>query len=422
MSVTRGRRPTVLHVTTTDMSLEWLLGPQLTAFREAGWQVLTASAPGPHVSQLRDRGLEHIPIPSFTRSVDARSDLRSMHELAAVLRRVRPDILHTHNPKPGVLGRGLGRMLHVPGVVNTVHGLWSQPGDRRRKRWPVLAAERLAAGCSDIELVQNIDDLETLRRLGVPRDRLIHLGNGVDLERFDPLRLGDDVRRAVRHELGFTSETVVITIVARLVAEKGWNEFFEAVSALTARHGRTIGVVAVGASQDDKADGLDLGGRTLDRTGIRFVGQRDDPERILAASDLFVLPSWREGMPRAAIEASAMGLPVIATDIRGCRHVVDHGRTGLLVPVRNASMLTEAIDVFVTDPDRRRRYGVAGRLRARRCFDQRRVIATTLAAYRQLLDAPTSRSPRVEASRRYVDSIDLVAADASNCDAEVAAV
>ncbi len=116
-----------------------------------------------------------------------------------------------------------------------------------------------------------------------------------------------------------------------------------------------------------------------------FLGERRDVEELYPGFDLFVLPSHREGFPRSAMEAAACGLPVVATDIRGCRQVVDNGRTGLLVPVHDATGLAGAIAMLAADPARRRAMGDAARRRAEAEFDDRRVIAETLDVYRELL-------------------------------------
>ncbi len=177
-----GARPKVIHLTTTDMSLDWLLGPQLSAFAEAGYEVVGASAPGPHVPALAARGVRHVAVDSLTRAPSVRSDLRAVVGLWRMVRDERPDILHTHNPKPGILGRIVGRVARVPVVVNTQHGLYAQPTDRLRRRLPVYVAERVAAAFGHAELVQNPEDALTLTHtLKVPRRKVTVLGNGIDL-------------------------------------------------------------------------------------------------------------------------------------------------------------------------------------------------------------------------------------------------
>src|SRR5689334_2175641 len=247
-------RPLLLHVTTTDISLELLLGPQLEAFAAAGYEVVGASADGPYVDALARRGIEHIPLANATRSMALGKDARALAELVRLFKDRRPDIVHTHNPKPGVYGRIAARAARVPAIVNTVHGLYAQPDDSLGKRAAVYSLERIAAFCSHEELIQNPEDLETLARLGVPRRKLHQLGNGIDLRRFRPDRLTAERRAALRAEMGAGPDDVVCGVVARLVWEKGYRELFAAGSSLRERYPQ-LRIVVVGET-DDKADAV----------------------------------------------------------------------------------------------------------------------------------------------------------------------
>lgn len=370
----------MIHVTTTDMSLELLLGPQLRAFRDAGLDVHTASAAGPYVEGLVADGITHHALAHATRSSALGEDVRALVELYRLFRRLRPDIVHTHNPKPGVYGRIAARLARVPLVVNTQHGMYAQPTDHLARRLPVYALERLAATCSHAELVQNEEDVATLRRLRVPADKLQVLGNGVDLGRFRP---DAAVRAEVRAELAIDDSTVVVGAVGRLVWEKGYEELFHAARAILA--GRDPGSVTfVIAGPFDAAKGDPLSPADVaaaEAAGVVFLGHRSDPERLYQAFDVYVLASHREGFPRSAMEAAATGLPIVACDIRGSRQVVDHEVTGLLGPVRDADALRRNIESLIDDPPRRRAMAEAALAKAHADFDQQRIIETTLAVY-----------------------------------------
>lgn len=378
----RRDRPRLVHLTTADISLELLLGSQLLAFVDAGYDVVGVSAPGPFVEQVEARGVEHVALGGATRSMDLRADVSAMAELVALFRSRRPDIVHTHNPKTGVYGRIAARAAGVPAIVNTVHGLYATVEDGWKRRAAVYTAERVAATCSHVELVQNPEDLATLRRLRVPAGKLRLLGNGVDLARFEP-RPG--VRSEVRAELGVDADAVVVGAVGRLVLEKGYLELLEAWQRVRATHPTAV-LVVVGPFEPDKADALDQA--TVDRAtaeGVRFLGMRDDVDRLYQAFDVYVLLSHREGFPRSAMEAAACGLPVVATDIRGCRQVVRDGETGLLVPCRDAAKAAEALVELVSDAARRSAMSAAAVALAGAEFDQRRVIDITLRVYSDLL-------------------------------------
>jgi glycosyltransferase involved in cell wall biosynthesis len=182
----------------------------------------------------------------------------------------------------------------------------------------------------------------------------------------------------VRDELGAGPGTIVVGMVGRMVAEKGYPELFEAAAQLDGRYV----VAAIGPDDPAKPDAVTAGQRAAaERAGVVFLGQRDDVERLYAAMDVFVLPSHREGFPRAAMEAAATGLPIVATDVRGCRQVVDDGVTGLLVPVRDPSRLASAIAALGADAELRRRMGAAAAQKARSSFDERRVVDIVLSTY-----------------------------------------
>lgn len=369
----------VAHLTTVDLSLRFLVLPQLLAVRDAGGEAVGVSAPGPRVPELEAAGIRHIPLHSSTRGVNFLADLRAAGELWRILRRERFDILHTHNPKPGLYGRVLGRLAGVPVIVNTVHGLYATPDDPLGKRLVVYLLEMVASRFSDIELIQSSEDHALLTRWRIsPRKRTRVLGNGVDLARFDRTRFGASDRAAVRAELGATEQTIVVGMVGRLVAEKGYPELFEAAAKL----GDRFLTVCIGPDDPGKGDALPR--EVIDaaeRAGVIFLGMRDDVDRLYAAMDLFVLPSHREGFPRAAMEAAAMSLPVIATDIRGCREVVEHGRNGYLVPVRNPLKLAVALAEVGNDAELRERMGKDSRRIAVERFDERRVVDRVMASY-----------------------------------------
>ncbi|WCO65857.1 glycosyltransferase family 4 protein [Iamia majanohamensis] len=381
---------------TVDMSLELLLGPQLRAFAEAGLDVRGVSAPGPYVAGLEGAGIPHIALRHATRAMAPAEDALALAELVRLFRRLRPDVVHTHTPKPGWYGRPAARLAGVPAVVNTVHGIYASPADTWRRRLPVYALERGAAAFSDAELVQNPEDVETLRRLRVPDRRLHLLGNGVDLDRFSRRAVDPAAVARVRAELAGTDdpEVVVVGAVGRLVWEKGLAELVEAATSLRASSPHVV-VAVVGPPEADKADGLraeDLPGIEA-RSGVRFVGARDDMPEVYAAMDAYVLASHREGYPRSAMEAAAMGLPVVATDIRGCRQVVDDGVTGTLVPVRDGPALARALAALAGDAGTRRAMGAAAVARAHEHFDQARLVEITLRCYRDLgVPVPAGRA------------------------------
>jgi glycosyltransferase involved in cell wall biosynthesis len=372
----------LMHVTTVDLSLRVLLAYQLRRFAEEGFEVVGVSAPGPYVAGLQADGIRHVAVPELTRSWSPAADARALGRLVRVFRRERPQIVHTHNPKSGVLGRVAARLAGVPVVVNTVHGLYANPALPPVRRRVIAAAEWAAARFSDVELFQSTEDYRTAIRTRMVRgSRAMVLGNGVDLRRFHPDAVGAERVRELRASWGAGPGDVVAGTVGRLVREKGLPEFFEA-----ARRCPGVRFVAVGPAEPGKADALTVADLEAARAaGVLIHGDERDMPAVYAAMDLFVLASHREGMPRSAIEASAMGRAVVATDIRGSREVVEEGISGVLVPVGDVDALAKAVSDLASDPVRREKMGAAGRKRAAAEFDEERVVERTLAVYRRLL-------------------------------------
>jgi glycosyltransferase involved in cell wall biosynthesis/ribosomal protein S18 acetylase RimI-like enzyme len=376
----------VAHVTTVDMTHRFLLMGQLRHLRAEGFDVTAISAPGPHVNDIEAEGIHHIAWPHATRSWDPGADVRAFRELVAILREGRFHVVHTHNPKPGVMGRLAARVAGVPVVVNTVHGFYATPDDPLARRIPVLALEWLAARFSDLELYQSGEDLRWARCRGVvSSSRSRYLGNGADLSRFDPSAVSPDRVAGIREELGIPAGAPVVGTIGRMVEEKGYREFFEAARRIR-RASPEVRFLAIGETDQSKPDAIGAS-EISERSGdVVFAGWRTDVPELLALMDVFVLASWREGFPRSAIEAAAMGRPLVLTDIRGCREVVRDGTEGFLVPPRDPDGLTDAVSRLLREPELRRRLGEAARERALERFDERRVADTVTTVYRSLLE------------------------------------
>jgi glycosyltransferase involved in cell wall biosynthesis len=378
--------PKVAHVTTADVSLRYLLLGQLAAIRDRGYDVAGVSSPGPDMAALETHGIPHRPV-AMTRRLTPLQDLRSLLRLFQLMRRERFTIVHTHNPKPGLLGQIAARLAGVPVVVNTLHGFYFHERMHPLARRFYVALERIAGRCSDVILSQNAEDVETALREGIARPGQIrHLGNGIDLARFDPSRLGPEVRRRTRAALGIPENAPVVGFVGRLVREKGVVELLQAARSVLEMVPEAR-FVLVGGTDGEKADRVtpELARQLGVEYACVFAGQRQDMPEMYRAMDVFVLPSYREGFPRAPMEAAAMKLPCVVTDVRGCRQAVTHERNGLLVPVGDAAALAEAVLVLLADPARARRLGEEGRRRALQEFDEQRVFAAVLGEYDRLL-------------------------------------
>ncbi|MFN2347512.1 MAG: glycosyltransferase family 4 protein [Dermatophilaceae bacterium] len=377
----------IAHLTTADISLALLLATELAEGLQLGHEVLGISAPGAYVERIESLGVRHVPIPELTRTWGLSQDLRAFVSLWRTLRDLDLDVLHTHNPKTGVMGRIAGRLAGVPVVVNTCHGLWATPGDRWTKRAFVYGLEGLAARFSDYELFQNAQDEHTLRRF-LRRGRHRVVGNGVDLElfRFDPAG-----RERLRAEWGVADDELLVGTVGRRVREKGMSEYAAAASSLCPR-ARFVWV-----GPEDETDGA-----AVDNVGeaVAFIPEQRDMAAVYSAFDVFVLASYREGFSRAAMEAAACERPMVLTDIRGCREIGTHEEHLLLVPPRDSTALAEAVGCLVEEPELRARLGGAASQRAQAHFDQRSVARVSLETYASVLARRPSRHAGILNRRR----------------------
>ncbi|MCL4872099.1 MAG: glycosyltransferase family 4 protein [Anaerolineae bacterium] len=383
----------VAHITTIDLSLRFLLLNQLQSLRAAGYEVMGISCAGPDVPVLEASGIRHIPVP-MTRRFSPLPDLLSLWRLYRVMRRERFAIVHTHNPKPGLLGQVAAWLAGTPIIVNTVHGFYFHEGMKPFWRRFYITVEKIAARCSDVILSQNSEDMVTAVTTHIcPPDKIKYLGNGIDIARFNRDCLPPETISYTRAALGIPSGAPVVGFVGRLVAEKGILELLTAVRQVIAQQPQTR-LLIIGPLDGEKADALtpavaaDYG---LADTCI-FSGMRQDMPELYALMDVFVLPSHREGFPRSPMEASAMGVPCVVTDIRGCREAVIHGRNGYLTPLGDIDALAAAILDLLADKDKARQMGQNGRQMAEELFDEQLVFARVKAEYTRLLQARGMRS------------------------------
>jgi glycosyltransferase involved in cell wall biosynthesis len=369
----------VCQLCAVDFTLKHFLLPLVDGMRGRGWQVSAVCSEGPLVSGMRAAGYEISTVP-IARSMNPLPALRSVAALVRLFRRERFDVLHVHTPVAALIGRVAARISGIPLVVYTAHGFYFHDQMPRWKRSLFVALERFGGRFTDILFSQSSEDAEDAVKEGiVSRERVLAIGNGVDVARFDPARVGagDTARRA----LGVPRDAFVIGMIGRQVREKGVAEFLGAAVAVAQRHPDAWFLLVGERLASDHADGIEVEfAAARVALGVRLVapGLRSDVPELLAAMDLFCLPSWREGMPRTIIEAMMMGKPVLATDIRGAREEVVPGQTGLLVPTRAPAALATAMERFLADPEWGRRLGVAGRERALLLYDEDKVVARQL--------------------------------------------
>ena len=360
----------VLEVTNVDFSLRHFLVPLMRGARARGHEVVGACADGPLLQGVRAEGLRVVAVP-MARSLSPAAQWRAFWALVRLIRAERPDLVHGHMPISGFLARLAARACGVRHVAYTCHGfLFQQPGPLWR-RGLGLAVEWLGGRLTGVFTTVSTEEAGVARWYGIHRGA-VAVGNGRDpaLFRPDPL-----ARARVRAQLGCAPDAVVVVIVSRLVRHKGHKELLAAMQAVP---GAELWVVGErlpsdhGEGEEGWFADAGLGPR------LRRLGMRGDVAAVLAAADVFALPSQFEGLPMSVIEAMLCGLPVVATDISGPREQVVKGETGLLVPLGDVPALARALDRLVRNEALRARMGEAGRARAIMVYNEAVVVARTL--------------------------------------------
>ncbi|MBM3484375.1 MAG: glycosyltransferase family 4 protein [Alphaproteobacteria bacterium] len=360
----------ICQLCAVDFTLYHFLLPLMEAERAAGHEVIGACAHGPWLKEVEARGFRTMALP-FERSFNLIRHRAAYRALVERLHTEKFDLVHVHTPIAALIGRLAARRARVPRIVYTAHGFYFHEHMAAPKRLAFLGLEWLGGRATDVLFTQAEEDAATARRFGLCKGGVIEaIGNGVDAARFRPAADDGAARRKLRESIGTPEHTIVVLMIGRLVAEKGYPELFEAMHGLNAELW-----VAGERLPSDHARAI---APPSDLSNVKLLGHRRDVPELLRAADVFVLPSHREGMPRSIIEAMMTGIPVVATDIRGSREEVVHEETGLLVPVRDARALHAALGRLIEAPELRQRFGVAGRARALRLFDERLVIARQL--------------------------------------------
>jgi glycosyltransferase involved in cell wall biosynthesis len=360
----------IIEVTNVDFSLRHFLLPLMRAMRARGHEVIGVCADGPLLAIPRAEGFR-IATPRLERTASPLAHWRAFRDLVRLFRDERPDLVHAHMPISGFLARMAAWWVGVPRIAYTCHGFWFNfPGS-----WPRAAVgfamEWLAAHVTDVFLTVSEAEANDARRLHICR-AAIAIGNGRDPARFRP---DPAARQRIRAELHTSDAQVVILAVSRLVWHKGFPELAEAMRALPNAALWVVGERLPSDRGPDMAALLRSAGLG-DR--LRMLGYREDIPALMAAADIFTLPSRFEGLPMSIIEAMLSGLPVVAADVRGPAEQVVPEATGLLVPPGDALGLAAALARLVSDPSLRAAMGDAGRTRALERYDEAMVIFRTL--------------------------------------------
>jgi len=377
----------ICHVTGADMAIKFLLLPQLSFLRKEGYDVSIVCSSGKWIEEIRGRGFNVKTIEIKRKLFSPISDLMALSQLFFYFKKERFDIVHTHTPKPGLLGQLAAKFVGVPIIINTIHGLYFNEKSSAVKRNFFINIERIAARCSDLIFSQNREDMETMKREKITNPAKIkYLGNGVDIKRFNLNNFSEESIDEKRKELKIENDCKIVGTIGRLVKEKGYLDLFEAFKLVLKVFPKTI-LLVIGPKEPFKKDGLkpEIAKNYGIEKNVIFLGEKENVEEFYPIMDIFVLASHREGFPRTVLEAMAMKRPVIATDIRGCREEIDNGKNGILVPSKNHLELSKAIISLLGNKQKSDEIAAEAMVKSEREFDERLVFDRIKKEYDKLI-------------------------------------
>jgi glycosyltransferase involved in cell wall biosynthesis len=381
-------KPRMTMICTVPQTFGTLLAGQPRTLSK-NFEVTLICAPGPELDDLRIREGVAICAVGLTRRITPVADLIALRRLYLELRDNRPVLLQTYTPKAGLLGQIAGLLARVP---IRVHGVVGMPLMEARgvRRWIIVLTEKLTYALST-DLTANSLGLRTWIQSNLGRREVTVIGsgsiNGIDISQFKPC--SDLEKREGRAALAINDDDVAFLFVGRLVRDKGIEELIVAFTRLVKDQPRAR-LVLVGDTEPE----LDpLPPWVIEvikqHQAISSHGWVQDVRPFYRAADVVVLPSYREGLPNALLEASAMSIPAVTSDISGCNEVVVGNVTGLLVQPKNSGELEEAMAKLLGDVELRDRLGAAARRRIVKQFDQKVFLKLLNGYYADLIDRRT---------------------------------
>lgn len=397
-------KPKLIRVTTVPISLKVLLRGQLDFMREHGLEVIGVSSPGEELEETeKQEGIQVIALP-MSRRVTPIHDLIALRKMYKLFKKEKPDIVHTHTPKAGIIGMLAARLAKVPVRMHTVAGLPLMEAGTVKKEM-LRQVEKLTYS-SATRVYPNSQGISKyiLKEKLAPAKKLKVLGkgssNGIDTQYFSPAVISDSQKAELRKSLGLKDKDFVFVFVGRLVKDKGINELVNAFLAIsphpTIKPGEVLPVeqeqesglklLLVGPEEKELDPIFPGTSRQIEEyPNIIATGFKEDVRPYLAIADVLVFPSYREGFPNVVMQAGAMGLPCIVTNINGCNEIIEEGLNGLIIPPKDVSALIRAMKKIHNDKKLRKQLASHARKMVVSRYEQKEVWEAILREYRESL-------------------------------------
>lgn len=383
------KKTKLIRITTVPISLRDLLKGQLNFLSQNGFEVVGVSSPGLELEEVRER--EGVPVIAveMSRTISPIRDLMALWKLYKVFRKERPFIVHTHTPKAGTVGMLAAKLAKVPVRLHTVAGLpLLEATGIKRKLLNIV--ERITYSCA-IKVYPNSMGLQKiiLDNKFTSAEKLKVIGNGssngIDINEFNPETVSQRSKNFLRSELGIKPDDLVFLFVGRVVTDKGLNELVEAFYEISSSY-TNCRLLIVG-NRENSLDPLAVKTDKLiqESSSIHMIGYKRNVVNYFAISDVFVFPSYREGFPNVVMQAAAMKLNAIVTNINGCNEMIQNGENGWVVPVKDANLLRDKMRWCVENREASRIMGEKSRKLMQEKFERKFVHGEILREYYSFL-------------------------------------
>lgn len=371
----------IIRISTVPISLDLLLKGQLKMLAEE-WEVVAVSSPGKELERVAIReGVRTVAVP-MERKISPIKDLISLFRLVKLFHKEKPTMVHSLTPKAGLLAMIAAWLCRVPVRIHTFTGLVF-PTAKGIKQKILIATDRLTCRCATFINPEGEGVKRDLTKYHITEKPLNIIGNGnisgIDLETFSRSEKIMDAAEKIRKE-GLTT----FCFVGRIVSDKGINELVAAFEELHEKYPATR-LLLVGTLEDSDPLKQETLVAINNNQAIEFAGWQTDIRPYLAASDIFVFPSYREGFPNVVLQAGAMGLPAIVTDINGSNEIIKEGVNGTIIEPRDKEQLKNAMERVLTDEKLRKKFASNARAVIASRYEQKKMWEALRAIYRSLI-------------------------------------
>ncbi len=385
----------LLRITTVPISLHLLLRGQFRYMQSQGFTVYTMSADGKEIQDVLQEGAEHFIVP-MTRKITPWQDLMCLWKMVRIMRTIKPQIVHTHTPKAGLLGMLAAWLCRVPVRMHTVAGLPLMEAQGLRRQILEIT-EKITYTCAH-RVYPNAVGLKDFMQqsLGVANDKVTIIGkgstNGIDSTVFKRTPVLEEEAARIRQQHGIQPDDLVFSFVGRIVRDKGIGELVQAFRTLSASSSQRMFLMLIGPFEQELDPLAPEDFAFLhDNPQVILAGFQRDVKPWIMASDVFTFPSYREGFPNVVMQACCLEVPCVVSDINGCNEIIDHGVTGWIVTPKDAVSLRTGMETLVNDRALRATYGTRARQYVVQNFDQQYVWASLKSEYeKQLRQAVSS--------------------------------